>query len=116
MIKMAKMMRSYVERIGGTYRIAGTRVNLDSVVHAFRDGLSPESMRESFPALNLEEVQGAITFYLARTPETLQAWAAQLRARFGPAPIAVGLEQSRGALLSMLPVGHGMGPRWRSRL
>ena len=32
----------------------------------------------------------------------VQAWAAELIARFGPAPIAVCLEQSRGALLSML--------------
>ena len=69
MTTMVKMMCSYVERIGGTYRIAGTRVNLDSVVYAFPDGLSPEGMRESFPALNLEEVQGAITFYLAHPAE-----------------------------------------------
>ena len=39
---------------------------------------------------------------LSHTPEALQAWAAELIARFGPAPIAVCLEQSRGALLSML--------------
>ena len=62
-------MRSYVEKAGGTYRIAGTRVSLESVVYVFRDGLSPESIRESFPVLNLEEVQGAITFYLAHQTE-----------------------------------------------
>ena len=39
---------------------------------------------------------------LAHTPEAVQAWAAELIARFGPAPIAVCLEQSRGALVSML--------------
>ena len=39
---------------------------------------------------------------LTHTPEAVQAWAAELIARFGPAPIAVCLEQSRGALLSML--------------
>ena len=62
-------MRSYVEKAGGTYRVAGTRVSLESVVYVFRDGLSPESIRESFPVLNLEEVQGAITFYLAHQTE-----------------------------------------------
>ena len=62
-------MREYVEKDDGNYRIAGTRVGLDSVVYAFRDGLSPESIRESFPVLNLEEVYGAITFYLAQQPE-----------------------------------------------
>ena len=69
MIKTVAGMRSYVEKTGGTYRITGTRVSLDSVVFAFRDGLSPESIRESFPVLSLEEVQGAITFYLAHQNE-----------------------------------------------
>ena len=69
MIKTVVGMRSYVEKTGGTYGIAGTRVSLDSVVYAFRDGLSPESIRESFPVLSLEEVQGAITFYLAHQNE-----------------------------------------------
>ena len=69
MIKTVAGMRSYVEKTGGTYGIAGTRVSLDSVVYAFRDGLSPESIRESYPVLSLEEVQGAITFYLARQNE-----------------------------------------------
>ena len=62
-------MREYVEKDDGNYRIAGTRVGLDSIVYAFRDGLSPESIRESFPVLNLEEVYGAITFYLAHQAE-----------------------------------------------
>ena len=62
-------MREYVEKDDGNYWIAGTRVGLDSVVYAFRDGLSPESIRESFPVLNLEEVYGAITFYLAQQAE-----------------------------------------------
>ncbi len=39
---------------------------------------------------------------LTHTPEAVQAWAAALIARFGPAPIAVCLEQSRGSLVSML--------------
>ncbi len=39
---------------------------------------------------------------LSHTPEAVQAWAAELIARFGPAPIAVCLEQSRGALVAML--------------
>ena len=62
-------MRAYVEKTDRTYRIEGTRVSLDSVVYAFRDGLSPESIRESFPVLNLEEVYGAVTFYLAHQAE-----------------------------------------------
>lgn len=39
---------------------------------------------------------------LKHTPEAIQKWALQLAARFGNRPIAVGLEQSRGALVSAL--------------
>jgi hypothetical protein len=39
---------------------------------------------------------------LAHTPEALGAWAAELAHRFGGQPIAVAVEQSRGALLFML--------------
>ena len=49
----------------GGYRIAGTRVSLDSVVYAFLQGESPEGIADSFPALTLEQVFGALSFYLA---------------------------------------------------
>src|SRR5437764_5020747 len=41
---------------------------------------------------------------LAHTPEALEAWAAELAHRFGGQPIAVAIEQSRGALLFMLTI------------
>lgn len=53
----------------GVRRVGKTRVSLDSVVYAFRDGSSPESIRDAYPALSLEEVYGAIAYYLARQPE-----------------------------------------------
>jgi uncharacterized protein (DUF433 family) len=62
-------MKDYIEKDDGDYRIAGTRVSLDSVVYAFREGQSPESIVQSFPALRLEQVYGAITFYLAHRSE-----------------------------------------------
>ena len=43
-------------------------VSLDSIVYCFREGLSPESIAESFPTLTLEQVYGAIAFYLANQP------------------------------------------------
>jgi uncharacterized protein (DUF433 family) len=55
----------YVEQREGGYFIAGTRVSLDSVVCAFLRGESPEGIAESFPALHLEQVFGALAFYLA---------------------------------------------------
>jgi len=41
-------------------------------------------------------------------PETIQRWVAELLRRFGGGPIAVGLEQSRGALVSMLTQYEGL--------
>jgi uncharacterized protein (DUF433 family) len=59
------MANEYVEQRNGGYYILGTRVSLDSVVCAFLRGESPEGIVESFPALSLEQVYGAIAFYLA---------------------------------------------------
>lgn len=39
---------------------------------------------------------------LLNTPEAIQVWAAELGQRFGGRPIAVALEQSRGAVIAML--------------
>jgi len=55
---------TYVEERNGGYWIAGTRVSLDSIVYAYHRGASPESIQRSFPLLKLEQVYGAIAFYL----------------------------------------------------
>src|SRR2546430_12908646 len=59
------MSKEYVTLNDGVYRIGGTRVSLDSVVYAYRRGASPESIQRSFPSLTLEEVHGALAFYLS---------------------------------------------------
>jgi uncharacterized protein (DUF433 family) len=59
------MAKDYVENRDGGYFIEGTRVSLDSVVYAFLKGESPEGIAESFPVLGLEQIFGALTFYLA---------------------------------------------------
>jgi uncharacterized protein (DUF433 family) len=59
------MAKEYIERNGGGYYVAGTRVSLDSIVHAFLRGESPETICQNFELLRLEEVYGAIAFYLA---------------------------------------------------
>ena len=59
------MGQGYVEQRDGGYWIKGTRISLDSVVYAFKRGAAPESIKRSFPLLSLEEIYGAITFYLA---------------------------------------------------
>jgi len=57
--------KQYIEKQEETYRVMGKRVSLDSIVYAFLAGQSPESIAQSFPVLTLEEVYGAIAFYLA---------------------------------------------------
>jgi uncharacterized protein (DUF433 family) len=59
------MAREYIEQRSGGYYIAGSRVSLDSVVYAFLRGESPEGIAESFPALGLEQIFGALAFYMA---------------------------------------------------
>ena len=63
------MNKQYVENIDGVYRLAGTRVSLDSIVYAFWRGQPAESIAQSFPVLTLEQVYGALTFYLANKSE-----------------------------------------------
>lgn len=64
------MSESYVELRDGGYWVRGTRVSLDSIVYRFLEGLSPESITtDCFPVLSLEEVYGAITYYLAHRVE-----------------------------------------------
>lgn len=63
------MDKAYIEWRDEAYWITGTRISLDSVVYAFQRGLAPESIQRAFPLLTLEEVYGAITFYLAHRKE-----------------------------------------------
>lgn len=56
------------EREGVSY-VPGTRISLDSIVYAFREGFSPETIREDFAGLTLPDVYGVIAFYLDHQAE-----------------------------------------------
>jgi uncharacterized protein (DUF433 family) len=75
------MAKEYVERRDEAYWIAGTRVSLDSVVYTFLEGLSPESIVDSFDTLTLEESYGALAFYLGHRDE-IDAYLKQSEAQF----------------------------------
>ena len=77
--------KSYVDCRDDAYWIEGTRISLDSVVYAFRTGLSPESIVQSFPLLTLEQVYGAIAFYLANRA-TIDAYLADEEVAFDQMP------------------------------
>ena len=63
------MNKAYVEWRDEGYWIANSRVSLDTIVYAFLDGQFPESIAQSLPVLTLEQVYGAIAFYLAHRAE-----------------------------------------------
>ena len=59
------MTKEYVDQRDGNYYVSGTRISLDSLIHAFHRGESPETICQNFELLHLEEVYGAIAYYLA---------------------------------------------------
>jgi len=67
--RKVNIVREYVEKRSGGYYLVGSRVSLESVIYEFLDGASPEATVDNFPTLSLEQVYGAITFYLANRPE-----------------------------------------------
>lgn len=79
----------------GVMRIGNSRVMLDAIVAGFEQGHSPETLQQQYPALSLEEVYGAITYYLAHTDEVKaylkrqdevwEAWRAKSTGR--PSPV-----------------------------
>src|SRR6516162_11786136 len=63
------MAKEYIEERDSNYYVVGTRISLDSIVYAFRRGESPETICQNFELLRLEEVYGAIAYYLANQAE-----------------------------------------------
>ncbi|MBW4694032.1 MAG: DUF433 domain-containing protein [Lyngbya sp. HA4199-MV5] len=73
--------KQYIEQRDKGYWIEETRISLDSVVYSFLNGESPESIARNFPLLSLEQVYGAITFYLANR-ELVDAYLEEGEAEF----------------------------------
>ena len=53
-------------------RIAGTRVTLDIVVAAFKEGATAEEIAQQYPSLSLSDVYSTISFYLQYREEVDQ--------------------------------------------
>jgi uncharacterized protein (DUF433 family) len=53
----------------GVLRVGASRVMLDSVLAAWSQGHSPETIRSQYPSLTLEEVYGALAWSLAHSAE-----------------------------------------------
>jgi uncharacterized protein (DUF433 family) len=78
----------------GVIRVGGTRVTLDTVVTAFREGVSAEAIADQYPTLDLADVYAAIAYYLrhrtdvedylARAREQAERVRRENEARFSP--------------------------------
>ena len=80
-MKTKALKNQYIEQRDEGYLVAGTRVSLDSIVYAYWGGQTAESIAQSFPVLTLEQVYGAITFYLANQAD-INAYLARNEADF----------------------------------
>ena len=60
----------YIEARNGGFYVAGSRVGLDVVAHAFRRGRTAEDIFRSFPSIgSLAKVYGVLTFTLEHPQE-----------------------------------------------
>jgi len=53
----------------GVVRVANTRITLDTVIAAFREGATPETIAQQYPSLALADVYAVIGYYLNHRPE-----------------------------------------------
>ena len=59
----------------------GSRVSLASIVYEYRDGAAAETIRQNFPTLSLEQIHGAIAFYLEH-PEEVEGYLRDLQEKW----------------------------------
>jgi uncharacterized protein (DUF433 family) len=64
----------------GVLRFDGTRVSLDSVIHAFDEGATPEEIAQAFPTLDLAAIYSVLGHYLQNRSE-LEQYLEQRRTR-----------------------------------
>src|SRR5215208_3186456 len=56
----------------GVLLVADTRVPLDSVIHAFNEGATPEEIAQNFPTLDLAAIYAVVSYYLQNRAEVEQ--------------------------------------------
>ena len=64
--------------VDGVVRVGGTRVTLDAVVAAFKEGATAEEIVFQYPSLDLANVYAVIAYYLQRCPQ-IEAYLRQRR-------------------------------------
>jgi uncharacterized protein (DUF433 family) len=66
----------------GVVRVGGTRVTLDTVVAAFKDGATAEEIVYQYPSLNLADVYSVVGYYLQRRSD-VEAYLRQRQQEMG---------------------------------
>ena len=102
---MSQSVTEYAERTAqGGWRVAGSRISLDSIVQAYWDGESPEAIAREFPPLSNEQVHGAIAYYL-RHKDEIDSYLAQQADTWKK--LAVSSDQEHGSFLERLRSHRG---------
>jgi uncharacterized protein (DUF433 family) len=53
----------------GVIRVSGTRVTLETIVAAFREGATPEEIAQQYPSVPLADIYHVIGYYLRHAAE-----------------------------------------------
>lgn len=100
--------QNYVEERERGLFVAGSRISLASIISEFREGASPEAIRQNFPALSLPQVYGAVAFFLNH-PEQSEAYLRDLKGKWADlersarppsADVQQRIEEARNRLLA----------------
>jgi len=51
----------------GVVRVGGTRVTIDTVIYAFREGATAEEIAQQYPSLSLADIYSVISYYLNKS-------------------------------------------------
>lgn len=57
------------EDASGGLRVEGSRVLLETIIHAFQDGATPETIVQRYPTVSLENVYTVVAYYLRHRQE-----------------------------------------------
>lgn len=94
------MSKDYVELRDDAFYLVGSRLPLYLLVTEYENGASPEEIHFSFPSLSLEQIHGAIAFYLGNRAviedgswQTRKAWQDFRSANPAPSKLDLMLEQ-----------------------
>jgi uncharacterized protein (DUF433 family) len=53
----------------GVLRVGRSRLSLETVIHDFQEGASPEAIVQHYPTLSLSDVYGVVAYYLRHRDE-----------------------------------------------